>query len=185
MKYWFKLAFALLVFMPFLGMALYFNGPEISFQAKSEDRWSHIVIHHSGSDIDTLRSINKFHLEERKWDGIGYHFIIGNGVKTKDGKVEETFRYRELKDGAHALTPDLFYNKHAIGICMIGNFNESRPTEKQLISLQKLIMALKSNFNILNKNILVHKEVTATECPGKNFPTEILRKWLEDTSINN
>lgn len=183
MKYWFKLCFAMLVFMPFLGMALYFSGPESSFQAKAEDRWTHIVIHHSGSNVDNLKSINNSHINNG-WDGIGYHFIIGNGVKTIDGKVEETFRYRQLKDGAHALTPDLFYNKHAIGICLIGNFNEMNPSEKQMISLKNLILSLKGEFSIFNKNIMIHKEVKATECPGKNFPIENLRTWLEETTNN-
>lgn len=185
MKYWFKLCFAMLVFMPFLGMALYFNGPESSFQAKAEDRWTHIVIHHSGSSVDTLKSMNNDHVNKKGWDGIGYHFIIGNGVNTIDGEVEETFRYRQLKDGAHALTPDLFYNKHAIGICLVGNFNNTSPTEKQINSLKKLILKLKDTYSILDKNIMIHREVKATECPGKNFPIENIRTWLEETSINN
>lgn len=184
MKYWFKLCFAVLVFMPFLGMALYFNGPDSSFQSKAEDRWTHIVIHHSGSSVDTLKSMNNSHVD-KGWDGIGYHFIIGNGVRTVDGEVQETFRYRQLKDGAHALTADLFYNKHALGICLIGNFNDTQPTDKQMISLKKLILTLKDKYSIMNKNIMIHKEVKATECPGKNFPMEELRTWLEEASNNN
>lgn len=183
MKYWFKLWFALLIFLPFLGLAIYFSGPSLSFQSKSEDRWSHIVIHHSGSAVDTLKSMNESHLQ-KKWDGIGYHFVIGNGVRTIDGKVEETFRYRQLKDGAHTLTPDMFYNKNALGICLVGNFNETLPTEKQMTSLKNLLLTLKNKYGILNKNILIHREAKATECPGKNFPIEEIRTWLEETNTN-
>ena len=184
MKYWFKLWFAMLLFLPFLGMAYYFSGPKYSVQSKEEDRWTHIVIHHSGSPVDTLKSMNEYHLE-KGWDGIGYHFIIGNGIKTIDGNVEETFRYRQLKDGAHALTPDLFYNKNAIGICLIGDFNINSPTDKQISSLKNLLLTLKNKYGIMNKNILIHKEVKATECPGVNFPIEKMRSWLEETSNNN
>jgi len=182
MKYWFKLCFALVIFLPFWGIAYYLTGPSYSFEAKAEDRWTHIVIHHSGSAADTLKSMNYSHLQ-KQWDGIGYHFIIGNGVNTVDGEVEETFRYRQLKDGAHTLTPDLFYNKHAIGICLVGNFNETHPTKKQMESLKKLLSSLKNKFGIMNKNILVHKEAKATECPGANFPTDQLRNWLEEDTI--
>jgi hypothetical protein len=184
MKYWFKLSFALLLFVPFFILALYFNGPVSSFQAKAEDRWTYIVIHHSGSNAANLKSIDEYHVH-KGWDGIGYHFIIGNGINTEDGKVEETFRFKELKDGAHALTPDLFYNKNAIGICLIGDFNVAEPTIKQLASLKNLLRTLKKEFNIVNENILFHKEVKPTECPGKNVPIENIRLWLEETSINN
>ena len=165
-------------------MALYFNGPNISFQSKAEDRWTYIVIHHSGSSLDTLKSMNEFHIQ-KGWAGIGYHFIIGNGINTVDGKVEETFRFRKLKDGAHTLTPDLFYNKNAICICLIGDFNITFPTEKQILSLKKLLLKIKNEFSINHKNILFHKEAKATECPGNNFPTEMIRTWLEEISINN
>jgi N-acetylmuramoyl-L-alanine amidase len=77
----------------------------------------------------------------------------------------------------------LFYNKHALGICLVGNFNATTPSQKQMDSLKELILFLKSKFGIMNKNILLHKEAKATECPGANFPMEQLRNWLEEKTI--
>lgn len=182
MKYWFKLGFGLLLFLPFLALAYFCNGPEFTFKAKSEDRWSHIVIHHSGASNNTLHSIDEDHRNNRNWEGIGYHFLIGNGVKTMDGFIEETFRYRQLKDGAHALTPDLFYNRHALGICLVGDFDKTPPTPKQMVSLKKLIKKLVKEYDIPYKNILLHREVKATNCPGKMFPIDELRMNFEETT---
>jgi len=160
----------MLIFLPFLILSQCLNGPEIADDYQFKDRWSYIVIHHSGRGKDTLNSIDRYHKEVKHWDGIGYHFIIGNGINTEDGKTEMTARYKQAKDGAHALTVDNFYNKNALGLCLIGNFNKSNPTIKQKNSLIKLVRELQELYEIPIKNILFHSDTKATECPGKNFP---------------
>lgn len=184
MKYLFKLLFALLIFLPFLILSRCLKGPEVEADYQFKDRWSYIVIHHSGRSKDTLESIDKFHKEKRKWDGIGYHFIIGNGVNSKDGRIRKTFRYSLAKDGAHALTSDNFYNQNALGICLIGNFNKSNPSLNQKKSLVKLILDLQGLYEIPLENILFHNDTKATECPGENFPKAEILIRLKNKLLN-
>ena len=71
-----------------------------------------IIVHCSDSDVtghDNVEVIKKWHVKERGWDDIGYHFVI-----TKNGKVHGC---RPLtKAGAHCLG----HNADSIGICLTG-----------------------------------------------------------------
>lgn len=129
--------------------------------------WKHIVIHHTAASSGSVEAIHEQHLK-RGWDGIGYHFVIGNGNGMPDGSVEATFRWKTQMHGAHAGSEE--YNQRGIGICLIGNFEESRPSAAQLSAIKRLVAALKRDYRIPADRIIGHKDVKATACPGKNFP---------------
>jgi hypothetical protein len=136
--------------------------------ANSADRdWRHIVIHHTASSGGSVPAIHEAHLG-RGWDGIGYHFVIGNGSGMGDGEIEPTFRWREQMHGAHAGKTE--YNQHGIGICLVGNFQETHPSEAQLASVKRLVATLKHEYQVPSENVIAHRDVKATACPGKNFP---------------
>lgn len=135
-------------------------------QASPRD-WQYIVLHHTASDSGSVESINETHLD-RGWEGVGYHFVIGNGDGMGDGEIEETFRWREQMHGAHA--GKKLYNQHGIGIVLIGNFQETAPSPAQLSSVKRLVATLKQEYGIPTDHVIPHKDVKATECPGKNFP---------------
>ncbi|MFP6765419.1 MAG: peptidoglycan recognition family protein, partial [Planctomycetaceae bacterium] len=107
--------------------------------------WRHIVIHHTASPSGSVPSIHEAHLK-RGWDGIGYHFLIGNGKGMEDGEIEPTFRWREQMHGAHAGKDE--YNQHGIGICLVGNFQESSPSSAQLHAVRRLVATLKHTYGI-------------------------------------
>ena len=92
--------------------------------------WRHIVIHHTASSRDSIESIHEAHLK-RGWEGIGYHFVIGNGNGMKDGEIEPTFRWKTQMHGAHAGKEE--YNQHGIGVCLVGNFEDSNPDRKSVV----------------------------------------------------
>jgi len=81
--------------------------------------WRHIVIHHSATATGSAASFDREH-RERGWEGLGYHFVIGNGTGTGDGQVEVGYRWRNQQRGAHA--GNLEYNEYGIGICLVGDF---------------------------------------------------------------
>ena len=131
--------------------------------------WKYIVIHHSASDKGNATSIGKYHREERGWvNGLGYDFLIGNGNGSRDGQIEVGSRWNKQIDGAHAGNPE--YNKHGIGICLVGNFDNDYPTNQQISSLLYLINYLQKRCNIHKDNIIMHKTFRKTVCPGKHFP---------------
>ena len=140
------------------------------------DRWQCIVIHHSASDVGGADRFDQWH-KARGWDGLGYHFVIGNGTDTPDGRVEVGLRWDEQARGAHCKTPDEFYNLHGIGICLVGNFDNYSPTEAQMKNLLRLCRFLCKRFNIPPDDIYTHGGITGkTDCPGSNFDVNAFRK---------
>ncbi len=134
-------------------------------------RWRSIVIHHSATPGGSPESIDRFHREVRKFEnGLGYHFVIGNGTGMPDGQVAIGKRWLEQLDGAHVKNTDS-PNTYSIGICLVGNFNETMPTAKQLASLQGLLAFLRKDYSIGLASIVRHDAASAaaTECPGQYF----------------
>lgn len=131
--------------------------------------WKYIVIHHSASESGSAAEFDKYHREKRGWEnGLGYHFVIGNGRGSPDGEIEIGNRWRKQIDGAHAGVPE--YNHYGIGICLVGNFNDSYPTAAQMASLSTLVDYLQERCRVPSENIIMHRHFRETDCPGRNFP---------------
>ena len=131
--------------------------------------WKYVVIHHSASDSGNAASIGKYHRDEKGWvNGLGYHFLIGNGNGSRDGQIEVGNRWDDQIDGAHAGNDK--YNKHGVGICLVGNFENDDPTSLQISSLTYLINYLQERCNIPRNQVILHKTFRKTACPGRHFP---------------
>ncbi len=148
--------------------------------------WKYILLHHSATEAGSVAAIDAVHRQRRDasgnpWQGIGYHFVIGNGHGMEDGAIEATFRWDGQLAGAHA--GDAEYNSHGIGICLIGNFEESPPTEAQLEAMYTLIEWLKTEYALPSDGLVRHLDVRSTACPGRHFPwEEVSRNWRESDS---
>jgi len=154
-----------------------FPFPSVLFPEGQAD-WHYIVLHHSATDVGNAESFGRYHREDRGWEnGLGYHFVIGNGRGSGDGKLEIGERWLRQLPGAHAGDTEL--NRRAIGICLVGDFRHSRPTRRQLRTLMKLLTALCSTYGISPENVLKHSDVALTECPGKMFPGEDIKRKLQ------
>lgn len=137
--------------------------------------WKYIVVHHTATSNGSVESIHEAHLQKKDksgnpWLGIGYHFVIGNGNGMPDGAIEPTFRWKQQMHGAHAGSSNPEYNQQGIGICLIGNFDETPPTSAQRRSVKLLVQTLKASHKIAAANVIGHRDIRATECPGKLFP---------------
>jgi N-acetylmuramoyl-L-alanine amidase len=129
--------------------------------------WKWIVIHHSATPTGGAVAFDKMH-KSKGWDELGYHFVIGNGTDTRDGQVEVGGRWPLQKWGAHAKTPDNRYNDFGIGVCLVGNFDLTRPTDQQVRSLSKLVAFLMHTYHIPADRVVGHGDTgKATECPGR------------------
>lgn len=135
------------------------------------DMWKYIIIHHSATDVGNALSFDYMHSHKRFWKGLGYHFVINNGTgDTKDGHIEVSPRWLHQEYGAHCKADEMNYK--AIGICLVGNFNDEKVSCAQMDSLVYLVDILKKYYNIPDSHILGHGQVKGakTECPGKDFP---------------
>ena len=120
-----------------------------------------LVYHHTAIKSISPEDIDKLH-KNKGWKGIGYHYYI-----RKDGTI---YKGREDNaEGSHIKG----YNKESIGICVEGNFEEEYLSNEQIESLKNLSVYICLKYNI--KDILPHKELGKTLCPGKNFPLEEIK----------
>jgi N-acetylmuramoyl-L-alanine amidase len=157
--------------------------------------WKHIIIHHSASFGGSAKAFDRYHSKVRKWDGgLGYHFVIGNGNGSRDGQIEAGRRWSQQRAGAHAGVKE--FNEEGIGICMVGNFasddelagakpasqrkpgQTSTPTRKQMESLRFLALYLSLRLKMAPENMVGHRDVKRTVCPGANFPLERFRREI-------
>lgn len=132
----------------------------------------YIIIHHTGRNNDFPAFVKFRHLYLRKWEDVGYHYLIGNRRPfTKDGHL---YAGRpENHAGAHAKG----YNESSLGVCLIGNLDKSSPSPKQMGTLIKFLEGKKEEFKIPTKNILGHHELPniTKSCPGKNLDIDLVR----------
>ena len=143
-------------------------------------QWEFIVIHHSATRTGNAEVFDAAHRARGMINGLAYHFVIDNGTDgMADGHIETGQRWVSQMHGGHCR--QAYINEHGIGICLVGNFSQDQPTAKQLDSLVLLIRGLQEQFKIPDDSILGHGEVIGefSECPGKEFPWEELRKRLK------
>lgn len=136
-------------------------------------KWKYIVIHHSATDVGNAKSMDRYHREERHMEnGLAYHFIIGNGKGMDDGEIVAGPRWTGQINGGHLVSESL--NSKSIGICLVGNFDESRPTAKQLESLEALVIYLMKRCRLGTSAVRTHQQINTihTRCPGRHFPTK-------------
>jgi N-acetyl-anhydromuramyl-L-alanine amidase AmpD len=169
----------------------WFFGPKYKYLTKSvrsqidrapvrRNRWRYIVVHNSGTRQGSAKAFQYYHLRVRKMpNGMAYHFVIGNGSSTGDGQIEIGSRWSRQVNGGHVHSD--YLNNIALGICLVGDYNRSKPTESQLEALEELIKYLRKRVGRVEGKISIvkaHREINPprwpTDCPGNRFPY----KWM-------
>jgi hypothetical protein len=148
-----------------------------------ERDWDAIIIHHSATHSGNASIFHRWHRDVNNWLGIGYNFVIGNGSDSGDGQIETTFRWTKQIQGAHCGgTPDNWANERGIGICLVGDFTDTRPTQSQMKSLANLVNYLERRYNIPKYRIYGHRQTPGysgkTQCPGTYFNLTKLKNML-------
>lgn len=125
--------------------------------------WKGIIIHHSlTKDSDTVSwgAIKDYHLKQGFKD-IGYHF----GLEYVDGKIKLMRGRSTEEDGAHTKGK----NKDYIGICLVGNYDITEPTEDMYSQLAILCRELMERNGFDMDAIHGHFNFAEKTCPGRNF----------------
>jgi hypothetical protein len=134
-----------------------------------------ITVHHSattprqGSWAATcaaIRGIQKFHMVQRGWADIGYHFVIDRVGRIWEGRPASF-------QGAHAGNAQL--NRGNLGILVLGNFERREPTAAEEAALFWLLEQLTGYYGIGADHILCHRDLKATRCPGKHLEPLVRR----------
>ena len=125
------------------------------FETASLRDWQAIVIHDSGGTAGSYQTINQIH-QRLGHSGNGYHFVINNGTGRDDGAIEMGFRWEQQNVGAYIQGQEAdWYNRHAIGICLIGDTQRQPLTQTQLNQLIWLVQQLQKRFGIAQEAVFV------------------------------
>ncbi|MGZ0656938.1 LysM peptidoglycan-binding domain-containing protein [Coraliomargarita sp. W4R53] len=134
------------------------------------DNWKRIVAHHSAIKYGNAAVYDRAHRKRGMQNGLAYHFVIGNGIDSGDGEIEIGPRWTKQLLGGHVKSYGI--NLTAIGICMVGNFETTHPTQRQLAAFTQLMDWLRGEIIPKAKKFAGHRDLRGeqTICPGKNFP---------------
>ncbi|MBU1019124.1 MAG: SpoIID/LytB domain-containing protein [Patescibacteria group bacterium] len=136
-----------------------------------------IVIHHTATDTNldnpeaAIRAIYYYHAVTRGWGDIGYNFIIDQYGNIYEGRYGG--------DGVVA-GHTAGYNIGTVGIAVLGNYENQDITYEALVSLMALIKDVADTHDIdvdatskmrerTNRNLVGHRDLDATLCPGENI----------------
>jgi hypothetical protein len=144
-------------------------------------RWKGIVIHDLGQPVGDAESVHRLHLSYG-YQGLGYHFLIGNGNGLGDGIIHVGYRWDRQLPGAHVAGPaGTEHNQHSIGICLVGSGDRRAFTENQVQSLISLVRRLQQELDIPAEGVHLHRDLAPTlASPGRFFPAALLREQLLD-----
>ena len=125
-----------------------------------------ITIHHAGvlykagtDPAEGVRKLQAWGQKEKKWPDLPYHFLIA-----PDGRI---FAGRPVEYEPETNTT--YKTRGHIGVELMGNFEEQRPSREQLEAVVRLTAWLAQEYKIDLKDVGGHKDRAETQCPGKDF----------------
>ncbi len=133
--------------------------------------YNKITIHHTAEvngilfdgsvrdSAEALRRVQAEHMDGRNYGDIGYHFLIDPAGRVYQGR---DLRYQ----GAHAGGVN---NRQNIGVCLLGNFENRRPTQQAVAALSRLLATLRHDHHIQRERVVCHRELKSTLCPGAHL----------------
>ena len=133
-----------------------------------------IILHHSlTKDSVTVSwgAITNYHINHNGWDDNGYHF----GIELINNRYEILVGRMLNIRGAHCRN----HNEGSIGICLIGNFNETYIPANQWDLALRLCRSLMDIFFLTPKDVYRDRDFHSRKtCPGKNFNIYEFRRQL-------
>ncbi|MFO0832238.1 MAG: peptidoglycan recognition family protein [Phycisphaerales bacterium] len=143
-----------------------------------QGRWQAIVIHDSGQLAATPSQMDEA-ARRQGLRGLGYQFVIGNGNGMADGELFVSQRWMDQTPGAHAAGDNAdWFNRNAIGICLVGDGNRQRFTAAQSRRLHETVRALCERLGIPADRVYLHSQIAPTSSPGRLFQEAALRQAL-------
>lgn len=131
-----------------------------------------IIVHHMGDGKGTDISITA------RWNPFGYQYpsydwgIEGNG-KVIQGRplsvigAHAIATYKKYTSGECA--ENNWFNKYSIGVALAGDFTTTSMPKAMFDSLVNLLEKLIKDYNLTINDVLPHREITATACPGDQW----------------
>jgi hypothetical protein len=147
-------------------------------------RWKYIVIHHSAGNFGTIEFLQEVHRDRQGGDpidAIPYHYVIGNGNGLGMGEIASDWRRDMNIWGTHVSANNMARNFLGLGICLVGNFEETDLPAQQFEALVSLTKSLMTRYDISPVNVGLHGKIhgESSKCPGRMFPHERFQKAIQ------
>lgn len=127
-----------------------------------------LVLHHAAALKCSVEDIHRWH-KGNGWAGIGYQFLVRKNGEIHEGRPINTV-------GAHAYG----FNDESIGICFEGNFEKEKMPKAQKEAGKWLVAYVRQLYPTITE-VVGHRDLMATACPGKNFPFDEIAKGKKIT----
>jgi hypothetical protein len=166
------------------------------------------IVHHTagsnsysaGQSASIVRAIELYHVEVNGWNDIGYNFLVDKYGQIFEGRYGGMTR---AVIGAHAQG----FNVGSVGIALLGNYNDARPTaaaRSALVSLlawrldlahvdpfSKVVRVSDGNprypagTKVTLNAISGHRDTGPTSCPGTNLYAQLpaIREAVAQTGL--
>lgn len=132
-----------------------------------------LTVHHAGTVVSyhTHRDVVACDVEgilaghvRKNYGDIGYHFIVDYAGRVWEGR---SLAY----EGAHVC----WENAGNIGVMLLGNFQEQKPSAAQIESLGKLAGLLRKRYGIKHHRVYGHRDLAHSLCPGAHLYPYVLK----------
>lgn len=140
-------------------------------------QWQRVILHGTGSNLGTPRLLQRYHADVQGVpEGRAWHFIIGNGHGTADGRIEATEGWKRGVPAASGRDPGTRYT--SISVCLAGDFQAHGPTVAQLEALKELMDYLGIKLGDIRLGGHEDARGDMAGCLGLKFPlAEIQEAW--------
>ncbi|MBU0766859.1 N-acetylmuramoyl-L-alanine amidase [Patescibacteria group bacterium] len=152
------------------------QGQELRWAQQYSKNVKLLVVHHTALKVtgdertpqERMQALYQYHADGMGWGDIGYHYVID-----ENGTIYEGRAGGKGVIGGHAYCS----NTSTVGVALMGNFEEEQPTQKQFLSLKKLLAYLAQDYQINTKarilfhgkmlpTIVIHSDINSTLCAG-------------------
>jgi SpoIID/LytB domain protein len=145
------------------------------------DRTRGVVVHHTAGtnsytkdqSASIVRATQAYHVKSRKWCDLGYNFLVdkyGQIFEGRRGGIDRAVRAAHSGNAA--------VNMYTMGVSMMGNYDEVKPTAALKDAMVKLIgwrlgtnyLPAKGTYSLGGKTLNMiagHRDVLKTACPGR------------------
>ncbi len=127
-----------------------------------------IAIHHSLTTQGSAEAFARYHVTTNGWPGIGYAYVVG-----RDGTVYQCWDHTIVS--YHVGNR----NKHALGICMVGDFRTQQPTAEQYAVTLELVRHLQKQ---LPNAVVIKGHSEYPDYAWKACPVISMDKFRSDLS---
>ncbi len=144
-------------------------------------RISKLTVHHDGMPPVTLSTesqvrdrialIRRAHVGNG-WADLGYHYVVDPLGNVWEGRPISL-------QGAHVKN----YNEGNVGVMVLGNFQEQRPTPQALTALDAFIVTQMRQYRIRLDQVYTHQELRPTACPGRYLQNHMVSERMRGGTI--